>query len=44
MSSLLGVLRGFFARHMLGWPGEGGGGALFRGEGRAFSCLLLLWG
>lgn len=26
MSSLLGILRGFFARHMLGWPGVGKGG------------------
>lgn len=47
MSSLLGVLHGFFPRHMLGWPGVG---PRFRGEGRAFQLAFaslglnwLLW-
>ena len=37
MSSLLGVLHGFFPRHMLGWPGVG---PVFHGEGRAFQLAF----
>ena len=47
MSSLLGILRGFFARHMLGWPGVGGGGATLPWRGPciqlAFASLGLNW-
>lgn len=41
MSSLLGVLHGFFPCHMLGWPGVG---PRFRGEGRAFQLAFAFLG